>query len=171
MFVPQLPIINDINNRVLSSRGAMPLKNNSTSDGTGDFAHGRENYRRGIDLNPATNTINPNATGIGQSRNGAFGGVANMFFSQSARSSILPSEAPRYQQQKKWIGGNRDASNIAAKRRINNIGVGSLNAAQTRMNFASGFDANIHREALVRTRNSGSVVCKKVQFRRRPGVN
>jgi len=175
LFLAQFPIVNDINNRVLSARGAMPVKNNSTSDGTADFSQGRENYRRSLDLNPATNVVNPNATGIGQTRSGSFGGVQTMFFSQSTRMASLPSEAPRYQQQKKWIGGNRDSSSVTTRRGFAAIGNGTLNANQRPMSFTSGPDENVRREALVRVRSSGSAVCKKVQVRSmvpsRPGCN
>ena len=66
--------------------------------------------------------------------------------------------------QKRWIGGNRDASQVTASRRINSIGVGSLNAAQKSMSFVSGTKVNNQDvyNALRRTRNQGYVVPKKV---------
>jgi hypothetical protein len=64
--------------------------------------------------------------------------------------------------QKKWIGGNRDASQVIASRRINSIANGSLNAAQMPMSFMSGRDPNAVRNALNRVRNQGSVVPPKV---------
>lgn len=165
-FVSQLPILNDINNQILSGRGAMPAKNN-TSDGTADFSNGREYYRRSFQLQSVPRVADPNNPTLfyGQSRSGVFGGVNGMFFRQSARSTTLPSEPPKYQEQKKWIGGNRDASSIVEKRRTNTIGVGTLNANGTPMQFMSGYDANVNRQALTRVRAGGATVPKKTQMR------
>lgn len=64
--------------------------------------------------------------------------------------------------QKKWIGGNRDASQIIKNRRINSIGVGSLNSSKSPMSFTSSHDTNTVREAKKRVRNGGSSVPAKV---------
>lgn len=64
--------------------------------------------------------------------------------------------------QKKWIGGNRDASQVTSSRRINNIANGSLNANEKPMAFMAGNEVNTVRNALNRVRNQGSVVPAKV---------
>jgi len=61
---------------------------------------------------------------------------------------------------KKWIGGNRDASNVTARNRVNQIGNGSLNADKTPTSFVSK-PANDMRQAYHRVRSGGSVVPAK----------
>ena len=163
-MISQRPILTELNNGILKSRGAMPVKD-STSDGTGFFAFTRKNYTRTYDANPATNNVNPNDNKINydQSQSGSFGGVSKTFFSQSLRSMALPREVPRYQNQKKWIGNTRDASLITEKTRNTAIGVGSLNANEKPTSFMSNTNKNIVSDALIRTRNSGSVVPKKTR--------
>lgn len=65
-------------------------------------------------------------------------------------------------QHKKWINRNQDASNVIASRRINSIGVGTLNASQKDMSFMAGNEVNTVYNALNRVRNQGYVVPKKV---------
>jgi hypothetical protein len=61
---------------------------------------------------------------------------------------------------KKWFG-NKDASQVTANRRINEIGNGSLNANNTNMSFKNVVDNNTQRQALTRVRNAGSAVPAK----------
>tara|TARA_B100001175_G_scaffold64325_1_gene52498 strand:- start:1657 stop:2043 length:387 start_codon:yes stop_codon:yes gene_type:complete len=68
-------------------------------------------------------------------------------------------------QQKKWMNGNRDASYIAYKRKVNSIGNGSLNANNEPMTFTSSEETNSVRNALTRTRNAGSIVPPKKTHR------
>jgi hypothetical protein len=62
--------------------------------------------------------------------------------------------------QKKWIGGNRDASQIIDKRRINGQ-ASSLNSKGKKTAFTTKNDPNTVRDALVRTRHVGSSVPAK----------
>ena len=65
-------------------------------------------------------------------------------------------------QQKKWIGGNRDASQIVNKRRAQSIATGSLNSnGPSAMGFTSKTDRNTQRDALHRVRSGGAVVPAK----------
>ena len=64
--------------------------------------------------------------------------------------------------EKKWIGGNRDASQIIQNRRVNSVGLGSLNAGKVPSSFTSSLPTNTVREAMKRVRNSGSSVPAKV---------
>jgi hypothetical protein len=59
---------------------------------------------------------------------------------------------------KKFTGGCRDASDIIRKRRVAEIGVGSLNTDQKQMSFVETKDTNTKREALRRVRAGGSYV-------------
>jgi len=67
----------------------------------------------------------------------------------------------------KWVGGNRDASNVIAKKRIQYIANGSLNAQPLysdtqKLSFTTKTDQNTQRDALHRTRSGGSRVPAKV---------
>jgi hypothetical protein len=62
--------------------------------------------------------------------------------------------------QKKWYG-NRDASQVTANRRINEIGVGSLNASKGQMSFTTYKDVNTVNDALTRVRAGGAVAPPK----------
>ena len=64
--------------------------------------------------------------------------------------------------EKKWIGGNRDASQIIRNHRINAVGLGSLNAAKIPSSFTSSLPNNTVRQAIKRVRNGGAVVPPKV---------
>jgi hypothetical protein len=82
-------------------------------------------------------------------------------------------------QHKKWIGGNRDASQVATNRRVANVGVGSLNASAGNrrvanvgvgslnasagnLKFVSNSDRSVVDNALIRVRAGGAVVPRKV---------
>jgi hypothetical protein len=58
---------------------------------------------------------------------------------------------------KKWIGGNRDASQVIARNRNNQIGSGSVNAVNENMAFTTHKDVNVVNDALRRARSGGSV--------------
>ena len=61
---------------------------------------------------------------------------------------------------KKFMG-NRDASQVTTNRRVNEIGVGSLNANHNSMCFTTYKDINTTRNALTRVRAGGAVAPKK----------
>jgi hypothetical protein len=73
-----------------------------------------------------------------------------------------PSTTPTVQQlqQKKWYG-NRDASQVTANRRTNQIGVGSLNASNGQIGFTTYKDVNTVSTALTRVRAGGAVAPAK----------
>jgi hypothetical protein len=64
------------------------------------------------------------------------------------------------QNHKKWMG-NRDASQVTRNRRVNEIGVGSLNANNKAFAFTTTRDVNIVNDALRRTRGGGAVAPAK----------
>ena len=61
---------------------------------------------------------------------------------------------------KKWYG-NRDASQVTRNRRNNQVGVGSLNAANTTMSFTTFKDTNVVNDALCRVRGGGATAPAK----------
>ena len=62
--------------------------------------------------------------------------------------------------QKKFIGGNRDASSVVARRKTNEIGVGTLNASSQPISFTTVRDINVRNNALRRVRAGGAYVPK-----------
>ena len=62
---------------------------------------------------------------------------------------------------KKWIGGNRDASDRIRNLRTNTIGLGSLNANKVPSSFTSSSSTNTIREAKKRVRSGGASVPAK----------
>jgi hypothetical protein len=110
--------LQNINNNVLSSQKAMPLKD-TTTNGDSHFSNPRHQYIESLNTTPV---------------------------------SI----------EKKWIGGNRDASQIIQNRRINTIGLGTLNAKQNPMSFTTSVPTNTVRNAIKRVRSGGAVVPAKV---------
>ena len=62
---------------------------------------------------------------------------------------------------KKWYG-NRDASQVVANRRVDQIANGSLNSGANPISFTTVTDRNVERQALHRMRSGGSSVPAKV---------
>jgi hypothetical protein len=65
--------------------------------------------------------------------------------------------------QKKFIGGNRDASSVVDRRRNTEIGVGTMNANSQLMSFTTVRDINVRNNALRRVRAGGAYVPKTVK--------
>jgi hypothetical protein len=76
--------------------------------------------------------------------------------------NTFPTTTPTIEQiqQKKWYG-NRDASQVTANRRTNQIGVGSLNASKGQFGFTTYRDVNTVSNALTRVRAGGAVAPAK----------
>jgi hypothetical protein len=70
-----------------------------------------------------------------------------------------PTESQKIE--KKWYG-NRDASQIVANRRIDQVGVGSLNTNGGDMSFKTTRDVNVTHRALSQARSGGAIVPPKV---------
>jgi hypothetical protein len=66
---------------------------------------------------------------------------------------------------KKWVGGNRDSSQVIANRRIASVGNGSLNAAQVQTSFTTVRDVNTVSDARNRVRAGGATVPAKSRNR------
>jgi len=125
-LISETPIINNINNSILSSRRAMPLKGLS-SDNANSFAKGRMLFTRTYENKPTT--------------------------------EIAMLHANKYN----LIGiANRDASQVARNRRVNNMANGTLNASEKKLAFTNGNEPNSVRDALHRTRSGGARVPAKV---------
>jgi len=62
---------------------------------------------------------------------------------------------------KKWIGGNRDASQIAIQQRVNQIGIRVPNTNNNVMSFNNSKEINTVNDALTRVRAGGEVAPPK----------
>jgi hypothetical protein len=145
-MISMQPIINNINNSVLKSVHAMPMKDGS-ADGTDSFAITRHEYVKTFaNSTRLTSDLKPPSQGM----SGFMG-----------RNRILPTvfDGTHSIEQKKWIGGNRDASSVSTKNRTIATGTGTLNASMTPMSFVS--NVNVQREAKHRTRSGGSAAPAK----------
>jgi hypothetical protein len=142
------PIRTEINNGVLSSTNAMPLKN-LTSDNTQSFSNNRQLFQ---------NAYQPPV-------NYSLRQTTRSFFQRS--TGALPHgyvvDGPKSVFQKKWIGGNRDASQTAMRRRMNSTGA-SMTATRPQ-SFKNPNDNNPRIEALARVRGGGACVPPKVTQR------
>jgi len=151
MHIHPVYVVEGLNNGQLTSKNAMPQKD-STSTGDSTFSSDRQEYAK-------TNEIIPNAnlkqtrymTGTAGSRN----------MSNSRNIGFVNSALPPPSGNKKWYG-NRDASQVIRNRRVETVGKGSLNPANTPMSFMTKTDINTSREALKRVRSGGACVPAKV---------
>lgn len=138
-----LPIRTILNNGVLSSTNAMPLKN-LTSDNS--FSNNRNLFQNAYQ--PPVNYAVKQQT--------------KSFFQRS--TGALPHgymvDGPKSVFQKKWIGGNRDASQTAMRRRMNTTGASMMTTGD--QSFKNPNDNNPRIEALARVRGGGARVPPKV---------
>ena len=143
-MIALFPIRTQLNNGILSGNRAMPQKN-ITSNNDSNFSNSRHAYIESHFEQTLPLVKKDNHTVLGQkglSINHVYAGQASTV-------------------QKKWIGGNRDASDIISKRRINSVGSGSLNASGNSMAFNTISDNNTERQAYHRVRSGGSAVPAK----------
>jgi len=135
------PIITTLNNGVLSSTNAMPLKN-LTSDNTQSFANNRQLFQNAYQP-PVDYSLRQ---------------TTKSFFQRS--TGALPHgyvvDGPKSVFQKKWIGGNRDASQTAMRRRMNTTGASLMKSGPQSFNTIN--DTTTRINALARVRCAGSRV-------------
>ena len=155
MYRNNMFAINDMNNGVLKSIHAMPQKD-STSTGDSTFSIDRRNYmdshqpplteltKDGFDPPSTTSKIWIHGNRYNNGRN-------NKLY-MSPNQVVLS---------KKWTGGNRDASQITKNRRVNQTGLGTLNASQTAMSFTTHNNINVVRNAKHRVRSGGAIAPAK----------
>jgi hypothetical protein len=143
-----LPTRTELNNGVLSSTNAMPLKT-LTSDNTQSFSNNRQLFQ---------NAYQPPV-------NYSLRQTTRSFFQRS--TGALPHgyivDGPKSVFQKKWIGGNRDASQTAMRRRMNTTGASLTTPGP--QSFKNPNDNNPRIEALARARGGGACVPPKVSQR------
>lgn len=141
MPVLQKPVLRDINNSLLKTRMAMPKKD-LTSDGTASFELNRKLFIKSYAY-PDTNNYNPTTAKIEREALGLNG----------QQASIM---GPANKLQKKWIGGNRDASSITRARRIKETGKIVSNLQNQPLSFVKNNDMNLINRAIVRVKSGGA---------------
>ena len=142
------PIRTEINNGVLSSTNAMPLKN-LTSDNTPSFSNNRQLFQKAYQP-PADYSVRQTTRSFFQRNTGAL-----------PHGYVI--DGPKSVFQKKWIGGNRDASQTTMRRRMNTTGASMTKPGP--QSFKNPNDNNPRIEALARVRGGGASVPPKVSNR------
>lgn len=144
-------VLTELNNGIQQCTMAMPMKD-LTSDNESTFEINRTIFNRSYvppadysNIQIGTMVIQRQALGLSDKQVVINGG-----------SSVY---------QKKWIGGNRDASQIVANRRVATTGAIMTNAANNPVSFKNVVDNNTARDALIRTRSGGSRVPPKVTMK------
>jgi hypothetical protein len=136
------PIITELNNAALTGKNAMPMKDITSNNDSG-FASDRKEFAKTHILLPGNSLKPPN-------------------FGPSGTSRILPTiyDGTHTPIQKKWIGGNRDASQIITNRRVNATAT-SFNPTGQYMAFVTKNDPNTVRDARHRVRSGGAIAPAK----------
>ena len=138
MYMNQQPIRTEINNGILTGNSAMPMKD-ITSNNNSDFSMVRRLYNRSFI--PRQSFNNSNGTTIIQRESL---GLSNKVIIDGNKTPL----------QKKWIGGNRDSSNVISNKKIKNNGA-ILSNSNSGFSFKNSNDNNTERDALIRVRSSG----------------
>lgn len=143
----QKPILTQINNGIITATNAMPLKD-ITSNNEADFSMSRRLFNKSFFNNSAATNNQPGTSVIQRE--------------SLALSSKVVIAGGKSVAQKKWIGGNRDASSIISRRKVSNTGSIQTvsNAGSTA--FTNIRDTNTAREALIRCRSGGYRVPPRV---------
>jgi len=139
------PILTQINNGILSSDAAMPKKD-ITSDNTASFELSRKLFNRSF--LPNTNFFIPQTGKTVIERHAL--GINNKVVIDGAKTFA----------QKKWIGGNRDASSMLTRRKITNTS--QINSTKGDKSFKNVKDNNTANDARIRVRSSGYRVPPKI---------
>jgi hypothetical protein len=77
-------------------------------------------------------------------------------------------DGPKTFYQKKWIGGNRDASQVAKNRRVNASGAVMENVNNAPTSFKDIVDTNTARDALRRVRGGGAASVPQISAKHYP---
>jgi hypothetical protein len=135
------PIITELNNGVLTSTHAMPLKD-ITSNNESVFSMSRRLFfRSSVVADKPDFSINQQGTTVIERESLA---LSNKVVIDGKKTAL----------QKKWIGGNRDASSRLLRSKIMNTAhLLANNSGPT--SFKNGNDKNVVNDAITRVRSSG----------------
>jgi len=135
------PILTELNNGIITAPYAMPLKN-ITSNNEQSFEIDRKIFRKAY--NPRTNYLIPQISKSVVQRSAP--AIQHGFIIDGPKTSF----------QKKWIGGNRDASKVTMRQRMRATGTVFKNTGPQSFNTTS--DNTVRIDALTRVRGGGSRV-------------
>lgn len=138
------PIPTEINNGILSSKGGMPMKD-LTSDNTASFSMSRKMFKSYV---PKPNFSVPQVVNTVIERESL--ALSNKVVIDGGKTAL----------QKKWIGGNRDASSMIRKKQMHNTA--AIFSKSGPFSFKNVVDNNTARDARIRCRSSGYSVPPKV---------
>jgi hypothetical protein len=135
------PIITELNNGVLTSTHAMPLKD-ITSNNESVFSMSRRLFfRSSVVADKPDFSINQQGTTVIERESLA---LSNKVVIDGKKTAL----------QKKWIGGNRDASSRLLRSKVNNTALLLANNSGP-TSFKNGNDKNAVNDAITRVRSSG----------------
>lgn len=135
------PIITELNNGVLSSTHAMPLKDITSNNESGFSMSRRLFFRSSIVANNPDFSVQQQGTTVIERESLA---LSNKVVIDGKKTFL----------QKKWIGGNRDASSrILRSKVMNTAHLLANNTGPT--SFKNGNDKNAVNDAITRVRSSG----------------
>ena len=143
-----MSVIRGINNNTLNFKNAMPLKNLTTNNEQ-SFEIDRKLFNKAFQPN-VDYSLTQTGTSVIQRESPAI-----------QHGYVV--DGPKTALQKKWIGGNRDASQTTLRRRMNTTGQAIQKSGP--VSFNSGNDNNSRIEALARVRGGGYRVPLKVSSR------
>jgi hypothetical protein len=132
----------EINNGISTVKMGMPMKD-LTSDNNSTFEMNRRIFQKAY--------IPPNNFAIKQE-----GKAIIQREALGLNNSQVVIDGPKTVYQKKWIGGNRDASQVAKNRRVNASGAVMSNVNNLPTSFKDIVDTNTARDALRRVRGGGA---------------
>jgi hypothetical protein len=142
-----------LNNAVLNSQNAMPLKNETTTDGA-DFSIDRHKYAKIYQTVPANNNnVTYTNADVGGHKD-IMGQIVNTGRNVSQSNTV---KSNLKDLQKKWYG-NRDASQIVANRRVQSVGKGTFNALNTPQQFVTKNNNNVTYHGKRKFRAGGAKV-------------
>ena len=136
----QQPIKTELNNGIITAKAAMPLKD-LTSNNEAEFSMSRRLFNRSY-INTSNFAINQTGKSV----------IERESLGLSQKVII---DGPKSTLQKKWIGGNRDASNIISRRKISNTGNILSKTGTNDFSFKNIVDNNTAADARIRCRAGG----------------
>ena len=139
----------EINNGISNVKMGMPMKD-LTSDNTATFEMNRRLFQKAY--------IPPNNFAIKQQ-----GKTVMQRETLGLSNNQVIIDGPKTFYQKKWIGGNRDASQTAMRRRMNTTGASMVKPGPQSFNATN--DTTTRIDALARVRGGGSRVPIGVSYK------
>lgn len=144
----------EINNGISNVKMGMPMKD-LTSDNNASFEMNRRLFQKAY--------IPPNNFAIKQQ-----GKTVMQRETLGLSNNQVVIDGPKTVYQKKWIGGNRDASQVAKNRRVNATGAIMSNVNNAPTSFKDIVDTNTARDALRRVRGGGAANVPQISAKHYP---